>query len=379
VKKSFEARSPQSGFTIVELLVAVAVTAAIVTFMVTIVVNVLNGWGRSTATLTAGNQSRIIMDQLVQDVETALLRRDANPMFVATIQPNQSGINANSGAFRGDAGMAAADWKATGAFTTDYSIKPGFTTLSSASTSDSLAINPARRELEEYRFGQAGVWLRFFTVPPDNSTTDLKDASAPRAVSYQIIRSRTGDPINPSPTSYQFFRSEARPYGDNVTTKADSTFTVGYNLFTTDIPGYNVGNGILNNTGNIRRPNQAQILGDGVIDFGLRIYARNASAALVEVFPVDRRVGPSAVRAVFVATTDTTLTFPPHGAAETSHGYPEEIEIFLRILTPEGIEIINNYEEDTSRFGASADKWWELAQQNSKVYTRKIKLRALAR
>ena len=63
--------------------------------------------------------------------------------------------------------------------------------------------------------------------------------------------------------------------------------------------------------------------------------------------------------------------------AETSYGYPAVVEVMVRILTPDGIEIIQAYEDDPARFGG-AGKWWELAEANSKVFTRRIEVRSAA-
>jgi type II secretory pathway pseudopilin PulG len=357
-----------SAFTIIELLVALTITAAITTFMVTIVVNVLNSWSRSTATLTAGNQARVIMDQLSADIQGAVLRSSSDVMFAATIPVDQS-VALNAG--RGDANVTDAKWNVT-------DVKPG-------EAAGSLVLNPADRDLETYRFGQAGVWLRLFVVPTDNSSATLSDLSAPRAVSYQIVRKQVGSAT--APYTYQLFRSEVRPFGTNASTTANSTFSIGYDLFGTN--GFNnpaVGGTAAADAGIIRRPRAEYVLGDGVVDFGVRIFTRNAAGILEEAFPFDRRAAtaPAAQKRVFAATTDATKTQPPvalplgnFNQGATSYGYPAVVEVMVRILTPDGIEIIQAYEDDPTRFGG-AGKWWELAEANSKVFTRRIEVRTTA-
>jgi hypothetical protein len=312
------------------------------------------------------------MEQLSADLQGAVLRPSSDVMFAVTIPKNQTGT--------GDAQVGAASWSGA-------NIKPG----DSAAPSGSLQLNPADRDLDTYRFGQAGSWLRLFSVPSDNSTTGLDDLSAPRAVAYQIVRRRIGSAT--APFNYQLFRTEVRPFGTSNSTSQASTFSNGYDLFGAN--GYNdpslpEGGTLLADAGVVRTPRAEYVLGDGVIDFGVRIFVRNTTGALVEAFPVNRRINNTAIRRVFASTTaDATVASPrvqPSAAfaagnnftvAETSYGYPAVVEVMVRILTPDGIEIIQAYEDDPARFGG-AGKWWELAEANSKVFTRRIEVRSAA-
>lgn len=375
-----------SAFTIIELLVALTITAAISAMMVTIVTNILGAWSRSSATLSTGNQARLILDQIAVDLQGVILRSSSDVSFAATIPLDQGGVNSG----RGDANAASALWSGT-------DVKPGDV----AAPNGSLLLNPPDRNIATYRFGQAGVWLRFFTVPADNSSSALSDISAPRAVAYQIMRRQVGSGI--APYTYQLFRSEVRPYGINVNTIGKSTFTQGYDLFGVNL--YNDPNdlsfGLNSNVGDagcIRRPRAEFVIGNGVIDFGVRVFALStdsrdidgdgnvSESLLYETFPVDRRVSDtnSSIRRVFAATTSPSKTQPnialPSGnflATNTSYGYPAVVEVMVRILTPEGIQIIQSYEADPGRFGgASASKWWELAEQNSKVYVRRVEIKS---
>lgn len=385
MKRSFPAspRASRSGaFTIIELVVAIGVTALMVTLMLTITLNMLSGWNRSSGVLNTGNQARYILDQLVLDLQGAVLPRSTDAVFAATIQGNQAGD--------GDANATETEW--------DGRVKPPFGAL--ADTDDSLLVDGTsepERDISLYRFGQAGVWLRFFTSVSDNASTALANASAPRAVSYQILRRRRVSSAA-SPYSYQLFRSEVRPYGDNAGTQARSTFGIGYDLLADNF--YN------NQTGEttddedparIRKPNLASLIGDGVIDFGVRAFVRDSTDSdgdgnrteLIEAFPVDRRVGPTAIRESFIAFTPTTALpnkVPLFGTtsgnptpATSSYGYPVAVEVMVRILTPQGIQTIQSFEDDPTRFGINPPagynaKWWELATQYSNVYTRRINL-----
>ena len=83
-------RRGKRAFTIIELLVALTITAAISTMMVTIVVNVLGAWNRSSATLNTGNQARFILDQIALDLQGAVVSRSTDVTFAATISKNQT-------------------------------------------------------------------------------------------------------------------------------------------------------------------------------------------------------------------------------------------------------------------------------------------------
>lgn len=358
-------RACSPAFTIVELLVAIGVTALMVILMLTITLNMLSGWNRSSGVLNTGNQARYILDQLSLDLQSAVLPTGTNAVFAVTIQRNQTGD--------GDADATEADW--------DGNIKPGI--AGATDTDDSFHVNGSNeeeRDIALYRFGQAGVWLRFISSVSDGATADLENASAPRAVSYQIVRRRRTSDADASYV-YQLFRSEVRPYGDAATERARSTFGVGYDLL-----GDNAYNDLTGDTGadedpsRIRKPNLASLIGEGVVDFGVRVFVYQ-SGSLVEAFPVNRRVSDTSLVESFVASSDVTkeaayATDAGNPAdTDTSYGYPAVLEVMIRVLTPQGIQTIQAFEEDPSRYGGySAAKWWELAEQNSNVYVRRISI-----
>lgn len=348
------------GFTIIELLVAIGVTALLVTLMFTILTNILNVWNRSSGTLTTGNQARIVMDALSQDLQGAIMRRDDNVWMAATIQRDQTGV--------GDAQITNASWTATS--------KP-------TGAAGSLEINPTELRLEDYRFGQAGVWFRFFTVVPAQNSGNLQQASAPRAVSYQMTRRRIGAAASPQ-FSYQLFRSEVRPYHNNVATTAlNSVFALGYNLFMpTGAPSYNSASASSGDAGNVRRAPVTGIIANDVIDFGVRLYELDALGNEVEIFPVDRRGGGAVLRTAFAASVDTTRSQPNPVMASTatSYGFPVAADIMVRILTNEGVRRIAALEAGNitrpPEFGSDAEYWWSLAIQHSQVFTRRVQIRS---
>jgi len=320
---SILSKSSRRGFTIIELLVAVGVTALLVSLMLTIVVNILGGWSKSSGTLTSGNQARTVMDMITADLQSAIMRRDGNVWLVATIQTTPTG----------------GEWGS--------SKKPA--TSSSSSSADSSLYIPTlanNQALEDYRFGQGGMWLRFFSSPPDTNASSAT-LSAPRAIAYQIVRQSVA--TGSAEKRYLFFRSELAP---------NSTFTAGYNLFDT-------GNYYASGAGSVlRTPTSNDLIANNVIDFGVRFYKRNSTNALVPIFPATGNI-------CFAATSDTAKS-GPGGEGSPVRDFPTVAEIFVRILTDDGVAKISNLEENLN----NSETWWDIALANSRVYSRRIEIKS---
>ena len=451
--------SIRSGFTLVELLVAVSITAVMVAFILTITTNVLNLWTRTTGALSCENQAVLIMDYLSQDFRGLVMKQDSfmddmngrnvkNPganqnygrasvWLAATVQPDQVTP-------QGDSGLATANWLPTNGGVMKPHNASGSQTGSSlyfpvrpTPSQDPPLVdpNPAPGKPSTYRFGQAGVWLRFFTTAPDTglsdaqqtdsvtgNQSDLAHNSAPRAVAYQIIRMQ---PTwgNKSVFRYLFFRTSVRPYSPdgnggtigNLASYRLSTYVVGYDLFTdhqvaNGSDGYNKpdGNTYTNNylgdSGNVRRPGvptggnhiyTTQLLANNVIDFGVRFFARDTTQAaklgeqlpLKLVFPAPEGTGSNGNKNyAFVVSTQNGLVPNPqlplvpanvYTVTNTTWGYPAAAEIFVRILDDDGVRQIDAIENGilTPPSGMAPDEfWWDTAEKHSLVYTRRVDL-----
>ncbi|NDC74052.1 hypothetical protein EBZ70_01890 [bacterium] len=359
---------------------AITVTAVMVGMMITILNNVLNSWNRSTALLTSGNQARLLLDQLSTDLQAAVLRRDGNAWLIATMQRDQTTASGDTSSGTSDVYLARwnpsapATYKPRGANSFDPAANRSNTTNSSLNVE---AENVGK--LEYIRFGQAGVWLRFFSTPSDSNTT-LATTTAPVAISYQLTRAHIGGDTasRTTPISYILFRSAVTP---------QNTFTAGYDLLNS--ADYNTANGTEGDPGNVRKPTAKQVIANDVIDFGVRIYHRNAAGDLVEAFPASRDASGKLLGEAlsapysYVATSAASPSYTGFGgtAAKTVGGMPEVIDVMVRILTPEGVRQIRAYEENPTLIGAAAtdEKWWEIAEANSKVYTRRIEIQAKIR
>ncbi len=220
------------GFTLLELLVATAITVLIAATAVGLSASALSRWNRTQGRLTSEAQAREVLDRLEQDLQGILYRDDGQAWLMATVQ---------------------AETSASGVWVNGS--KP--ITASLHHTADPLA---------DSRFGLAGVWLRFFTI----------SQGAPVAVSYQIIR-RAVTPSSPS-CQYLLYRSEVSPA---------ATLAAGYNLTSSS---YTTASATIGSPGNLVQPAHGQLLADNVIDFGVRFYSylpESLAGALVlqPIFP----------------------------------------------------------------------------------------------
>lgn len=313
------------GFTLIELLVATAVTAILVGLMISMISNLLTAYNRSSGNLSTQGQATLILDQLQNELESAVFRSTDDVML--TVGLNQNLPN---------------------------SVKPD---------ADSLEIpDPASATgrtfppIDEYRFGKGGAVLKFFSSAP--SLTGVGNASGVRALGYQIRRNPvTGGPG--APLQYMLYRSEI---------PAQATFDEGYDLSYTTSP-YEADNllGDDDNVINTLLPDyldpvgttsEDEIIGSNVIDFGIRLFRINPATDEPQlIFPVD------------AAQTAVEATANPLETGEVP--YPRMVEIMVRILTPEGEKLIEAIEA-----GGSTADWWDTALANSVVFTRMVRVPA---
>jgi hypothetical protein len=358
------------AFTIVELLVAASITALIAGFIAVIVRNVSTVWTRSGNRLGTDAQVRLVLDQLQLDLQGAMFRDDGNVWFAADVL-NSTG---NSGLWQAAARNA----------------KPA-TSLSLDITATRATLRADERsKLEHARYGVAGTWLRFFTTSRgSNTATSPATISAPVAVSYQIVRRFTASNPTNMNTAYLLHRSEVRPVAAN---SRPGVLESGFNL--TAAP-YTTGGGG-NNTGaagdprSIRTPGTDRtfdsVIAENVIDFGIRCYVRDETVpgGLRLIFPVN------ANGALANVTSPPLRSQSPSSTPSTMEGYdpsllfPDVVDVMVRILTDDGASQIANIEKVQTppitaplKYNSNAQEWWwGVAQENSRVYTRRIVVNA---
>lgn len=378
--KTISQRHPgRRGFTLVELLVAATITAAIAGFIAVIVRTVSGNFSRAGGRLAADAQARRVLDQLQTDLQGAIYRDDGNLWMAIDVldRTNNSGLWVEAGR----------NAKPQGGFSLDLA----------ATRTEVPAID--RGKLEHARHGKAGMWLRFFTTGravTNAAGNTVTVPAAPTAVAYQIIRRPAS--TNPTNTNaaYLLHRAEVRPTTARIgTTDRPGSLETGFNL---SAAGY-VGTSTSNNTGattgdprSILAPgsntgasrNHDAVIADHVVDLGLRCYVYDATrpGGLRLVYPTNASGALGGT-----ATTNYRPTLPPAMPADqwgTSRPFPDVIDVAVRILTEEGAAQIANIErvqtpvlQIPQKYNNNAAQWWwGVAQENSRVYTRRIVINA---
>ena len=119
-------------------------------------------------------------------------------------------------------------------------------------------------------------------------------------------------------------------------------------------------------------------LASNIVDFGVRAYLiRNRSQGtgiLQQIFP---DLNETTDDFSYLATSNSN--YQTHSQKRSNQGYafPDVIDVMIRVLTTEGASALATYEEGLipPPEGFSEDEyWWELVEQNSEVYTRRIKI-----
>jgi len=312
------------GFTMIELLVAVAITAVLAAIMLGVTMGTLDVWSRTQDRFTTDAQATLLLDFIERDFEASIFRSDGGAWLAVDVINNPATL-ANHG------------W-----------ITAGFTKPASSESARYVpaAIGGTVPSIKDARFGLSGTWLRFITTNVESG------ASLPVAVSYQIARRPVSGSValsNPATIRYSLFRSAV---------SSSATFTTGYNV----LSGY-ASSGATppaqRSAGTVTNPNTSgDAIATNVVDFGVWLYRPDASGAMVRIYPVDG--------------SDTT-----HVASALDE-FPLAADVMLRVLTNEGARLIEEIETGNGRiqrpasYSTDAEWWWATVEANSRVYIRRI-------
>ena len=326
------------AFTLIELLVATGITALIAGLVVLILGNVLQTWARTVGKAGAERQARAVLDQLALDLQAATFRDDGAVWMAVTILDDS--INS---------GLWASAVRQTPAGPANHSLAP------------------MTADFAEARFGQAGIWLRFFTSgqgsnDPENTAATT---SAPVAVAYQIIRHRASPNPSLRAARYLLYRSQARPMESS---DRPGAFESGYDLdprrsesnYTRLSPGLNDGTQLGDPVSIFHPDHTGNILEENVIDFGVRFMTRDPGGAWNTLFPQNQN------------QVEYLGRWP----------LPDAVDILVRILTEQGAQQLALLEAEPNRLGPrpalyrnDAEWWWGIAEAHSQVFVRRIALR----
>lgn len=322
--------SSRAGFTVIELLVAAAITIMLAGILLAMTSGVLRAWNRTSGSLSVNSEAQLIFDVLKEDLQSAVYRNDFGVWMAVEILDKTNSVTGR-------------DWTLT---SESGNLKPD------AMISERLQ-DPSGDELplSETRYGLGGTWLRFFTAG---------NGEPPQAIAYQLARRKiTGDPTlnaNLAETRYMLYRSTITP---------EMTLQRGFNLNTNPFPaaarepkpGYTTaGNPLIS-------PRSGEVIGTDVIDFGIRLYW-TPNSNLVPLFPINSS-GEWAFQKEYFA----------YGSA--SNPFPDAVDVMIRILTPEGARMLQNLEEGMipPEGGLFDEAWWNIATEHSRVFTQRIHLK----
>lgn len=360
-----------AAFTLIELLVAAGITALLAGLSALLLRNLSVASARASNRLGTEAQARVILDQLQLDLQGALFRDDGNVWLAVDV------LNDATGGATGLWQSASGHGKPVGGISLDL-----------AATRPHLRADE-RGRLEHARFGTAGVWLRFLTSshPLADAAGAVATPAAPAAVGYQIIRRFTAsNPANPN-TAYLLHRAEVRPAAlGNRPGVLESGYDLTAAAYTTGVADHNTG-AVTGDPCSIQVPGAARalecVLGDNVVDFGIRCYVRDRSVSggLRLIFPATAQGDVSDS-----ATARLRAALPARATVEEWGGvrpFPDVIDVMVRILTDEGAALIASIERSQTsavavpaKYNDAHEWWWGIAQEHSHVYTRRIALNA---
>lgn len=324
------------GFTLLELLVAVAITLLLAGVMLTVTTGTLDLWRRTQNELTVAAEAKLALDMIERDLQAGAFRKDGVNTWLAADVINSS------------AGLLNHGWQ-----TASPRMKPA--------TSDSLRLVPDALDgrapnIADARFGLSGVWLRFITTNVESG------GSLPIAVSYQLVRRPVaGSNVaasNPAAVRYTLFRSAVA---------ADSTFGGRYDVTAPVYGSSSAAAPAARSAATLTNPNIGDALASNVVDFGVWLYVRDSAGALRRIFPAN--------------SADLSHAARDAGAAPDANRYPDVADIMVRMLTEEGASRIEAMEQGNAAlmrpaaYVTDAAWWWALAETNSRVFVRRVEIK----
>jgi type II secretory pathway pseudopilin PulG len=337
-----QARSHKDGvgaFTLLELLVSVAITLLLAGLMLAVTTNVTTLWRRQQAGATQAITARQVLDQLERDLQSAVHRRDGSRWLAVDLLDDAAALT-NHG----------------------WLLGPGRTKPSGGGSLRPLPPADSRgvRRLAEARFGLSGAWLRLVTTNVESG------ASLPTVVAWQLARRPvTGNPVatNPASVRYSLYRSAVAP---------DESLAAGYDVLA---PAY----GSTSNTPssatstayrqprNVTNPSHANLIASNVVDFGCWLYVRAPGGDLVRIYPAGE--GDRSHHAIGQSPANDSR-------------FPVVADVMVRILSEEGAAQIEALEAGRlprpAEFGDDAAWWWSVAEAHSSVFTRRVEIMGVA-
>ncbi len=274
--------SRRNGFTLIELIVALGITAVIGYFFVSIGRDFVAVWDNVGDSVARETEARAALDVIARDFESAFLREGTDVMFAATVLTNSSN--------------AGSKWES-----------------SAASRPAGTGYDP-----ENHQYGWAGCWVRMISAAPSLN-----------AVGYQVIRSTIhadfGDP------RYMLYRNVAQ-VEDTINNEFDLTST----------PYVSAGAVVLPSRDNIMAVNVVDFgvrlyIYDSSVDDPSDV---DAPDGLRLIFPAD---GASRLATTYSEGSGDHSASTFTGAYGAR--YPDVVEVFIRLLSEDGADELFEMED----------------------------------
>ena len=316
------------GFTLLELLAASAIAVVLVGLILTVMSTALGLWRRGQGDVAVAADAGTVLAMLERDLESAGPAHGGEAWLAVDLAPG-TGELGNRGWVRG------ARMKPGG----ETSLRP---------------LPPARpgtgADLTDARFGLSGARLRLLTVTAESSA----EPALPRVVAWQIARRPVTGPVtpaNPAPVRYVLFRSAIG---------AEETFLRGADVTAPAWASSAEAPAGTRAPSTIANPAVSDAVITNVIDFGVWLHRRAQTGKLERIFPTDAH--------------DVA-----HAAAAEAGGWPDTVDVLLRVLSEEGARQLELIE--TGRlarppaYAADDAWWWAVAEENSRVMVRRVELK----
>lgn len=333
------------AFTLVEMMIAMVITSLLVAAIIDSVTRAMNFYQTHTSELDRAAAARLTLDVMMRDLSTVVIRDRSDEVWLAAEILDDT---SNSGRWM-DGGKPSRN-------SLDLTPAPSKDPGEEPETQEHGVKLPPSKPLPDYRFGQAGVWLRFFSMPEDRDMVKPRTGKIDRqpgninAMAYQLVRTGTpvgGGVMDKNRIRYQLFRSMV---------DADLSFEQGY-----DITAYKGGKASsatkLGSVSTIRSPHPDTAISDQVIDVGFIFHELNDKGERVQSWPVrDSSLPALKSNNVYQVPLD---------------GKPVDVEMYVRVLSRVGAQRLAARE----RGGLKPEEWWHIANQDSRLFRRAVPLR----
>lgn len=335
-------RLAEPGFTLVELLVAMAITLLLSALLLSLVTSTLGLWRRTQDTFLAEAQAKFALDYLERDLQAAIFRRSDQSWLAVDIAATSEELSDHGW-------LMASGMKPSGAPSERYR---------------SIAADGLARTIADARFGQSGTWLRFITSNVESA------GSLPVAVSYQIARRPLTGPVvaaSMSAVRYTLFRSAVT---SGAAGSGTGTFGIGYAMeaagYNAPIPSTQISSPLYQrHPSTVMTPHATDFIATNVVDFGVWFYRWDEQGVLTRIFP----------------SSDTGGAKHRANALER---FPEVVDVMVRVLTEEGARLIERIENGNgvlrrpTDMASDAEWWWSVVEANSRVVVRRIEVKGVS-